>query len=1299
MPRHHKNRRHQASAFDNQITEQEYVIDFGQDEPRAFTDFERDVGESMALSMGAVTDGAGYFERNVSLSPYAGLLNHFHKQGRPGFSEQAFKLAGSHVAKNARNGKLKLSMDPVVVDQYLHGTNESVNYLGVVKDFAVKGLPKPYIEWDLRKGKSNYIFSVNGVAYKDYVAGRVDDRELRQAIRRSRNANKARMTLKAPDPNSARSRKVVAYKESNNAKRAARRAAESSAAGGVLGRDLDVRRSQLNGANGEVTGSDDVAYRILGVSGSLEFEAVDLLTAFELYCVVSDFFGFDVDLYSDRGDPEPVVPSHDDYFVDSFVLVTLWYTTVALEDDVIEVPCLGGRYQVSLRVIRKLALTLPLNGNNGSYTNTDDHNFICYAQEIEGTYYYVYNNKVCTLGYEPLAPIITEDGDEIQFVFREMTIVGAHKHHTGCLKFEDDQQSCTIKNPFFHLHLQAVSREFPNAHYWVVRDLHAAEVKHWVGGKRGESRHTAIQHRLSNSGYFDLLDGNNMLFTQIRAILHHTLIYSSEVQARKLTTTAVTPLYNPDNPFRGVKPSGSFMLWKGVKTRGKSYEVRRDWFKVSGKGFHWVNGMPRFKVDGVGAERRKTVFFRIRPFNEFVYPEYSAENVSFALSRILKSRSSGLADESPEDRQDYERFLITNQAWVCQDQMLPSFKEITNMKPDLSGFRRNGVDYDFESPLASATFFNLLQGTGGPADDIFEGDLPEPGMEGLLENESYADSEDSQGNLAHVGVAHDDREDIMRKARKQLNGYMDTVNKSWWRRFQEALGSLARGLLDVWDQLFTQGSRARQDLNFVEEFMGGIFPPGELVNPRTIVNNASNIGHLCEQSVMSTTREISRIYASLASPLKTLRELMWSALFDTPARRLRHAQAALVSCPEAGFKDEDCKFGKDGRLFVNYNSLVVASGFDSMWLKYQVCRAFSARDLDPDASTDTVVINLMNVSIVNVSYCANYVELFCMRAPRDGKMRSICLVFSDDSALFFVKDGRLSMGESDIESNDTGVTTLFACVHKIKAQRSLEIADMAIRAMVEPMIIKHPAQKNAVCRDHYIKLTPTALFMGSGLPDTTGANNIGNTNCTMLGARLVCQHPEGMGGFDACMAAAAEAFGQRVQTVVHTSLPRMTFLKRSFMKADHGLVCPLVWGALLKSFGVVYGPLEAHHLGVDRAEFVLLSDTEKMEWFFSAVVAGYVCEPHSSVLDAMRDRFNHKRGVANPIYKHADMNTSRSFSSFCICDSEWCVRYDCAPSEIAELCSLIRNLTLGDQIYLPLLDRIMHIDYGVDLPP
>lgn len=1311
MPRFTKPRRHQAYAHDNEVYgSYDDTPDVRENEPPEMSEFELDTAAVMALGSGLAVD-VGAIHGNESVSPYQGLVNHYVKTKRQPFTEEAFTLSRLHVGQNYRkkNGSVRLSVDPGVVNHYLYGDNKSPNFVGILEDFRSSGKPKPYIEWDLRKGREHYIFSVNGKSYKDYVRDRVDDRDLRRSIARSKRAEKALDRIqKAKDPDSNRSRKAACFKNSIMYQRAQRRAAEERGLG-----DSHIVASDLNGSNGEATGSDDVVYEFRGVTEVFTINSLELLTSFELYCLASDRLGFDLDLYAERGSNIPVDPSHEEFFLDSFAHIILYYVTLPLDDEgVVEVPVLGIRLQVSMRVIKKLARVVNLNGNNGSYTNTDDHKFTCFVFTHGGVDYFIFQKKMFVLkDDEYLVPYITEQGDEITFVKEECVIPMCTFVHKGCVQL-DGEKSCRIKTPMMEIHCYGVSEKFPSRSYQVIEELFTAEVNHWIGSKNGVTKHAAVQYRIGASGYFPecFVDWSHEMTT---AVLHRSLTYAADVSVKKLDALHIVTAYNPDKPFRGLTKSGGIVKWKGEQTVGNPYHVRKDWFHFGGAGFEWSKGdhkVPFFKNDGIGKNREKTVFFRIRPANEFVYPCHSANNVSFAMSRLLKCREPFKGAPEKECLR-YEKMLITNQTFVFQDQMSENFKHIVGLVPDGSSYRRASTIYPLDGSVFTdfGDFRETRRGLYPPEDgeehkgddtdseaeferfDLNHDDII-PGF--LLFNDSY------NGRDLELTAEHRFRTLLLRACRNQVNAYVRLVSKSWWTKMLECLGWLGQSMQNMWDQFLCRPTRNNhEEQDYAEEFMAFNVPPVLRSTPRSVPGALCSIAHLIYAGIDSSIQDLALLYADYNPSLKNLRRMFWNSFFVETVKRQQHKEAGLISSPEVGFKDEDCKFGKDGRLFVSYKSLAVLSGYDSMVLKYHLCVCISSKDLFPGSNIDFIVVTVMNVSVVAVSYAWMWALAFSVDTPLDDQTRGICLVFSDDSFYFFVRNRVLRGKASDFESNDTGMTAAFAAVHALKSLRSPEVADVAIRAMCTPFKIEHPNQKDLNNKKAHLIVTPTGMVMGSGLPDTTGANHIENANTSMMTGILVCSHPDGHSSFAELSCTVAEAFGQRVKVEDVEKLQKGCFLKRAFMHAEEGPCCPLVWGALLKSFGTVYGVLQASHVGMtspaDLLRFNSMTDIQKMEIYFSAVVAGYCCEPRSAVLDAMRLRFAHKDGVANPVFKHNDMNTSRTFSKWTVPDSEWAIRYDFAPSELHELCQHIVTLTLGDTVYCPLMDKIMNVDYGV----
>jgi len=157
----------------------------------------------------------------------------------------------------------------------------------------------------------------------------------------------------------------------------------------------------------------------------------------------------------------------------------------------------------------------------------------------------------------------------------------------------------------------------------------------------------------------------------------------------------------------------------------------------------------------------------------------------------------------------------------------------------------------------------------------------------------------------------------------------------------------------------------------------------------------------------------------------------------------------------------------------------------------------------------------------------------------------------------------------------------------------------------------------------------------------------------------------------------AQRFGWKLTIDERNSYNKITFLKRAYT----GKVSWLVYGPILRSLVVVEAKPTAQHFGLTNAQFVKLSDSQRLDQLVQMKAKSLCNEPDSVIVCAIRARAGLPENTSNGEVTLADLQQ----------------RYDVGIHDLLYLSDCLRNLQLGDYICCPALERIYHVDYGTEL--
>jgi len=304
------------------------------------------------------------------------------------------------------------------------------------------------------------------------------------------------------------------------------------------------------------------------------------------------------------------------------------------------------------------------------------------------------------------------------------------------------------------------------------------------------------------------------------------------------------------------------------------------------------------------------------------------------------------------------------------------------------------------------------------------------------------------------------------------------------------------------------------------------------------------------------------------------------------------------------------------------------------------------------------------------------------------------VIYSDDSCYSGCINGHSFGANVDVSSNDSsqdapGFMSTYLALRGFHKQRAWGL----IRQCMLPLHLSNPQNlddKRVIKFD-----TP---FEGSGTCITTILNHFGSYAIAMATLSVLAEGND----FEHSVRLGAKCVGHEVTVETweeHGVLKfeNAQFLKRSPVRVDRGWIPSINLGCVLRALGKVENDMESRHLAMTPAEFVATTMSDRMDAFFSSVIAGWCNECANPVLNALRQRFG--TGFKSEVREH-DSNKyiftdKQDYSMYT--DESFGTRYNLSESEISDLVDSINSIKLGRKIACTAISKIFHKDYGVPL--
>lgn len=348
--------------------------------------------------------------------------------------------------------------------------------------------------------------------------------------------------------------------------------------------------------------------------------------------------------------------------------------------------------------------------------------------------------------------------------------------------------------------------------------------------------------------------------------------------------------------------------------------------------------------------------------------------------------------------------------------------------------------------------------------------------------------------------------------------------------------------------------------------------------------------------------------------------------------------------------------------------------------------------------------------------CKEYTLLvYVMAKPKSDTLEKVFASLNQywrESKVIYVacySDDTVAAGDDealnvDVKSCDSGqdipaFLALYACMRRFHRAHSKGLIEQALI----PLKIQ-PGGRNA--RESSMTIQFDGPVLGSGLVTTTPLNHT-ISHMIAIGALYYKANVPGISLAEAFRKGAA-AVGHLVTVEKVEVLEDFQFLKRSCTIVTEEVpgccgnlvrrerYVPFINTAcLLRNLGKVEDAMSCRHLGMSGSTFRALTDDQRSDKFFGAVIAGWKNEASNEVLHALRNRFQPQgdlevepdslKFVFEETYDYSHLDVSHGVKR----------RYRLEQQEIDELVAGIGDVQLGQTRSHRALEKIYRRDYGV----
>lgn len=402
----------------------------------------------------------------------------------------------------------------------------------------------------------------------------------------------------------------------------------------------------------------------------------------------------------------------------------------------------------------------------------------------------------------------------------------------------------------------------------------------------------------------------------------------------------------------------------------------------------------------------------------------------------------------------------------------------------------------------------------------------------------------------------------------------------------------------------------------------------------------------------------------------------------------------MVRRLDAQVKNETAKFGKASRLYVSYGAGSMFANDLPDYVKKCIAGTYELGEINGLVGY-VIMVNSPKQSALSDLFVKSF-QLHSLPNTYLG------IAWSDDMNEMANLGGQLYGANTDVESNDSSNGAYpFAVYGTCMANYNPLRAGGILRQCMEPVSLRNPSNS-----DEVLKVSFVGPNQGSGTCATTGLNNVNSTGTCVGTFVYLAYAPWTKQGFIDSIAAGAAACGhsksvEMCEYLGDFSSPKVQFLKHSPMRCTRGHETSVFMvqnlGCILRNLGKVDGDLTAQMIGVTPMVFSTgMSDDERADRFFTSVVNGLKNSPTCPIIKALRLRFCHKSATVAPV-KYQNVESDLDLSGWEVSTEDLIIRYGFSEAELNELVSLISRIQVGYTYTCAALAKIYSVDYGVPI--
>jgi hypothetical protein len=226
--------------------------------------------------------------------------------------------------------------------------------------------------------------------------------------------------------------------------------------------------------------------------------------------------------------------------------------------------------------------------------------------------------------------------------------------------------------------------------------------------------------------------------------------------------------------------------------------------------------------------------------------------------------------------------------------------------------------------------------------------------------------------------------------------------------------------------------------------------------------------------------------------------------------------------------------------------------------------------------------------------------------------------------------------------------------------------------------------------DEVLKIDLDEPFEGSGTVVTTINNNNGSKAISIAFTYELVR----LGDPTAALISAAAIVGH-LGTVddAEEAIEKVQFLKYSPIRGMDGrYYLTKNVGCLLRRFGAIDGDLKPEQVGLTPKQFRETTWQDRMRIYLSALVKSHVHEPNYGILARLRELFNVPTGVTVESTEHVELY---DLSHVTLDPSSLCCRYDISLAQLENLELQISKICLGTVVVDEAAGAIYAVDYSL----